>query len=151
MADINAIIDEIVLKKFVSLEGAEAIANIRKLSEAQRVQIDVLTKDLAERKTQVADLEQANRMLAQNIEIMAKREGAVAEREKAVLKNELDAAHSKAMAELTERLFTVVFRNGVISRTLGGTIGGQVQMAGGNGGSYLSTIPVNRTETETLA
>lgn len=70
---------------------------------------------------------------------VAARETAVATREATALKNELDAAHSKDKADLTERLFNTVFRNPVIMRTMTGNTSGQ-SVTGGN--SALSQFEI---------
>lgn len=150
MAELNDLIDEIVQKKFVSLEAADAISAIKKLAAEQARTIEILDRDLKESQRKVDGLISSGAASDAKIKAYDAAEVAMQAREKAALKNELDAAHSKDKAELTERLFTTVFRNGVIQRTLAGTIGGVAQYPGQGGGSYVATTPVGRTETETL-
>lgn len=144
---LNEMIDDIVQKKFVTLEAADAISAIKKLAEQQRDQIDVLTKDLEEHKRRVKILEVDNRTLEVNVGAWTARDAELTKRETAALKNELDAAHSKDKAELTERLFNTVFRNSTINRTLGGNVSGQ-SVTGGN--SYPVPSPVSLQENTTV-
>lgn len=146
---LNELIDEIVLKKFVSLEGADIISAMKKNALVQTLLVTSLTN---ERDTAVK-LNERYRTdnLAQATELAAFKaaDEAMKKREAKALENELNAKHALEMAQLSERLFNTVFRNSVMSRTLAGNVGGSVTLP--NGGTYLSPIPVSRSETETLA
>lgn len=149
MADkeLTALIDDIVQRKFVSLEAADAISAIKKRAEElEKQNADLIKANAASRKL-VEDLERANAALVGAEASVRVREDAVLKREAAALKSELDAAHSKDKAELTERLFNTVFRNQVLTRTMMGN----TAVPNSTPGYGPTTLPVSRTDTETVA
>lgn len=145
MADLNELIDEIVQKKFVSLEAADVISAIKRLAESQRVQLaanDKKIKDLEDTNSELRRIASAQQS---QLDVVSKREADVSVREKEMLKNELGAIHARDKAELAERLFNTVFRNPTIMRTMTGST------AVPTGTGYPQNMPVSRTDTETIA
>jgi|GEM_PF-5613625 len=144
MTTLNEMIDDIVQKKFVSLEAADAISAIKKLAEDQKKEIDARVEQVKTLTTENVTLKARNVALEAIYAAVALREEAVAKREAHMTTLELTAKFEAEKRAVVTDMFGLVFRNLETRRTITSIV--PVSQTSG-GSSYVT----QHTSTETTA